>query len=452
MQKLTIKKGYRFRMAGAPADDLVVLPAPARVAVLPERIPHIKPRLLVKKGDQVQIGSPLFEDKRNPRFKFLSPGGGTIHDISFGPRRVIQAIVIDRKESPEPETRFQAVTENQLAQIDRQELVDRILDGGMWWAFRELPFRDLPAPDGEPPFILISLNAKEPFQPSPAVYLKDQEQLLAYGLKALNVLAPGKVRVFADASESSVIEKAGQWLTHAVSGNYPCDDPATVLYRIKSDASQNRAWFVAGQDLLALAHLLREGRYPIRRVVAVAGSAAPVRRHCHIRLGAPLSQLVEDARLRAGERFVVGGLFRGYSSDSDGYVGFYETAVNVVPEGGEPEFLALFNPGVSRPSYSRTFLSRLNPKALVYNCNMHGDLRACIACMHCADVCPVDLLPQMIYKSVLAEEVEEYLELGLLDCVECGLCSYVCPSKIELSRTFIATKAAYAKEQAVKTE
>jgi Na+-transporting NADH:ubiquinone oxidoreductase subunit A len=64
----------------------------------------------------------------------------------------------------------------------------------------------------------------------------------------------------------------------------------------------------------------------------------------------------------------------------------------------------------------------------------------------------VDLLPQMIYKSVLAEEVEEYLELGLLDCVECGLCSYVCPSKIELSRTFIATKAAYAKEQAVKPD
>jgi len=31
--------------------------------------------------------------------------------------------------------------------------------------------------------------------------------------------------------------------------------------------------------------------------------------------------------------------------------------------------------------------------------------------------------------------------------VECGLCSYVCPSKIELSGTFKQTKAAYAREQ-----
>jgi Na+-transporting NADH:ubiquinone oxidoreductase subunit A len=53
----------------------------------------------------------------------------------------------------------------------------------------------------------------------------------------------------------------------------------------------------------------------------------------------------------------------------------------------------------------------------------------------------------MVYKAIQAQEVEEYLELGLLDCVECGLCSYVCPSKIELRQTFVETKAVYAREQ-----
>jgi Na+-transporting NADH:ubiquinone oxidoreductase subunit A len=310
----------------------------------------------------------------------------------------------------------------------------------------------LPAPEAVPPLILVGLDAKEPFQAAPAVYLQDQEDLLTYGLKVLNALAPGKVLVFTAAGEQTVVRRAGQWLTHIVSGNYPCDDPGTVLYHIKSDVSQNRAWFVAGQDLLSLAYLLREGRYPTRRVVAVGGSAAPERRHYATRLGAPIAQLVDIERLDGTERFVVGGLCRGYASGAKGFIGPYETSLNVVPEGGVAEFLALFNPGIGRHSYSRTFLSKLNPKNLVYNCNIHGDLRACIACMHCADVCPVDLLPQMIYKAILAEEVEEYLEQGLLDCVECGLCSYVCPSKIELSQTFVATKAAYAKEQAGKSD
>jgi Na+-transporting NADH:ubiquinone oxidoreductase subunit A len=106
---------------------------------------------------------------------------------------------------------------------------------------------------------------------------------------------------------------------------------------------------------------------------------------------------------------------------------------------------------MKKPTYSKTFLSALNSKLLAHNCNMNGSRRACIACMHCADVCPVDILPQMAYKAILAEEVEAYLAHGLLDCVNCGLCSYVCPSKIELSQTFKETKAAVAKEQTVSS-
>ena len=58
----------------------------------------------------------------------------------------------------------------------------------------------------------------------------------------------------------------------------------------------------------------------------------------------------------------------------------------------------------------------------------------------------MDILPHMTYKAILAEETEEYLQHGLLDCVACGLCSYVCPSKIELTHTFTLAKAAYARE------
>jgi Na+-transporting NADH:ubiquinone oxidoreductase subunit A len=35
----------------------------------------------------------------------------------------------------------------------------------------------------------------------------------------------------------------------------------------------------------------------------------------------------------------------------------------------------------------------------------------------------------------------------MLDCVECGLCSYVCPSKIELCQTFQETKQAYFRQR-----
>ena len=58
----------------------------------------------------------------------------------------------------------------------------------------------------------------------------------------------------------------------------------------------------------------------------------------------------------------------------------------------------------------------------------------------------MDILPQFTYKSILAGEVEESLQHGLLDCVECGLCSYVCPSKLDLAESFKQAKADFYKE------
>jgi Na+-transporting NADH:ubiquinone oxidoreductase subunit A len=446
MQRIIIKKGYQLRMNGRPKKEVVSLPAPSQVGVVPMWIPYIKPRLKVAQGDRVDIGSPLFEDKRNPAIHFLSPVGGTIRSIRFGPRRILQAIVIDCMQTGEQALNFETVDAGMLADMSRSDLVDCILKGGLWWLFRELPFRDMPDPASVPPRILVSLAAQEPFQPSAAVYLSDRNDLFAYGLQVLKRLAQNQVVVYADDADKEIIELCGRWLTHTIKGRYPADDPGTVNYHLKKSVAENRAWFIPGQDVVLLARLLAQGRYPTERIIAVGGSAAPAQRHYRTRLGVPIAHLVDPAAVR-GSRLIAGGCLQGFAADADGFMGLRETALTVLPEGPEAEFLALFNPGFSKPSYSRAFLSKLNSGRLRYHCNLNGAQRACIACMHCADVCPVDLLPQMIYKAILAEEVEEILQHGLLDCVDCGLCSYVCPSKIELSRMFKITKASYAKEQ-----
>ena len=80
------------------------------------------------------------------------------------------------------------------------------------------------------------------------------------------------------------------------------------------------------------------------------------------------------------------------------------------------------------------------------DCGLHGELRACINCGYCDDVCAVDILPQFALKSTLAGEVEESLAHGLLDCVGCGLCTYVCPSKIDVCAVLRRAREAYYKE------
>ncbi len=446
MTPVSSKKGYDLNILGTPSADLTVLKKPATVALLPERILYIKPKLAVQKGDSVRIGTTLFTDKRDPRIRFVSPGGGRVAAILFGPRRVIREIVIALDGEEGAET-HEPVSAAMLMAMPREDLVERLLAGGVWPFIRSLPFRGIASLDADPPGIFVGIDSREPFQPDPMAVFAGKMDLLDLGLTALRRLSPNIV-VHASPRAVEGLEGLDRLVTHDVRGAYPADDPGVVLYRTRRGAGDNRSWFVSGQDLLAIAGFLAEGRFPVERVVAIWGTCARTRHHVRCRLGAPLSQLIGDGGTGcASTRVIAGGVFTGYAAAAEDHLGLYETSVSLIPESTEKEFLGSFQPGFQKPSFSRTFLSRWNPRPLTMNTNRSGGLRACIACGYCANVCPVDIWPQMTLKAILAEEVEEYLAHGLLDCVECGLCSYVCPSKIELAETFRSARRHYHREQ-----
>ncbi len=444
MNVVRVSKGYDLPLEGRPGTGVEAMPKPSRVALLPEKIPFVKPKLLVEPGQPVSVGTPLFYDKRDERVRFLSPGGGTVEAVDYGPRRVIRRIVVRLAEN-EPAERFERFEEGRLRHIDRQRLVDALLAGGLWPLLRALPFRDYPPPDSQPPAIVVRLDDSEPFQPEAAVYLAGRADLFAYGLQVLQRLAP-RVLVAVRADRMAGKEEIAAAITHSVEGPYPAEDPGSLIYHTRQSAEENRAWFIGGQDLLLIARLLRDGRYPVGRIVAVGGSAAASRHHVAACAGAPLKDLAGEVDPQT-VRWVVGGVLRGYTGEADGYLGFHETALTLLPLGDEREFLAFVRPGAKKASFSRTFLSALGREALPMDCNLHGELRPCVACNACVQVCPVEILPQLTYKSLLADDIEEALAHGLLDCVECGLCTYVCPAKIELCHHLTAARRRYHQEQ-----
>ncbi len=78
--------------------------------------------------------------------------------------------------------------------------------------------------------------------------------------------------------------------------------------------------------------------------------------------------------------------------------------------------------------------------SVIINPHLHEqEVFNCIGCGKCSYVCPSKLTPTEIHKYYRLKDYDELTKLCAQNCIQCGLCSYICPSRIDLS--FFTLKA-----------
>ena len=60
------------------------------------------------------------------------------------------------------------------------------------------------------------------------------------------------------------------------------------------------------------------------------------------------------------------------------------------------------------------------------------------------------LLPLEMSARIRSEAFDEAIDLGLKDCIACGCCAYVCPSRIPLVQYFVHAKGELAAQDRAK--
>lgn len=65
---------------------------------------------------------------------------------------------------------------------------------------------------------------------------------------------------------------------------------------------------------------------------------------------------------------------------------------------------------------------------------------ACIRCARCVEICPIGLHPYLLRTDLDRTDFETAKKHGLMDCVLCGACSYICPARRYLSSSFKAAR------------
>ena len=72
---------------------------------------------------------------------------------------------------------------------------------------------------------------------------------------------------------------------------------------------------------------------------------------------------------------------------------------------------------------------------------------ACIRCARCLDACPMSLNPSALSIFIEKMRFDDANEYNVMDCIECGCCAYVCPSRRPMVHHFRRAKAEVRKLQ-----
>jgi len=152
----------------------------------------------------------------------------------------------------------------------------------------------------------------------------------------------------------------------------------------------------------AIADAAYEGKPLISRVVTLTGRALKNPRNLEVPIGSPIQGVIDQAGGFSSrpQGLLIGGPMMGFACEDLAMP--VTKAVNCL--------LALTPDEAPDP----------------------GPALACIRCGNCAQVCPVNLLPQQMYWHARARDLDKVRDYNLFDCIECGCCAVVCPSHIPL--------------------
>jgi len=431
-----IRKGLDIKLKGTAEKIFTRIGVKGDYTLYPSDFPNLVPHLLVKEGDVVRAGTPIFSDKKDERIRFASPVSGEVLAIERGERRRIERIVV---RCSTEKLEFEDFGTKIAASATRDELVKLLLDGGVWGFIRQRPFNVIASPDVVPRDIFISAFDTAPLAPDLDFAIKDDGASFQAGVDVLSRLTSGKVHIGVNMNyPANQAYTAARAEVHKFTGPHPAGNVGVQLHHVAPVAKGEVVWTLNPLDVVFIGRLVTTGHYDVRRIVAVAGSEVKKPRYYTAMVGTALQALLQDQLEKdAHVRIISGNVLTGTRETLDGALHFYDTVVTVIPEGDHHEFAGWAMPGFKKFSASRLFPAFLLPnREYTLDTNLHGGERAFVVSGQYERVFPMRIYPVNLLKAIMAKNIEQMEDLGIYEVAEedFALCEVVCTSKIDSQR------------------
>ncbi|AMX02634.1 Na(+)-translocating NADH-quinone reductase subunit A [Microbulbifer thermotolerans] len=427
-----IRRGLDLPISGAPEQVIHDGPALKTVAVLGPDYHGMKPTMAVAEGDSVKLGQLLFTDKKTEGVRYTAPAAGRVVAINRGARRVLQSVVIEI-DGDEAE-QFASYDAGQLAELTREQVVQNLVESGLWTALRTRPYSKVPALDAEPAAIFINAMDTNPLAADPQVVIAGQRDAFQQGVEILSKLA--EVTYVCSAPDADLPLPSASNVRHETfAGPHPAGLSGTHIHFLSPVRAGRSVFTINCQDVIAVGKLFTTGVLFTERVVALGGPRVKNPRLLRTRLGANLSELTAGELEEGENRVISGSVFGGSTAVGPlAYLGRYHNQVSVLEEGRERPFLHYLHAGSNRFSILPIYLSRLfKNRKFNFTTSTNGSERALMPIGTYERVVPLDLMPTQLLRALIVGDTQTAQQLGALELDEedLALCTFVCPGKYE---------------------
>ncbi|MEA1898532.1 MAG: Na(+)-translocating NADH-quinone reductase subunit A [Bacteroidota bacterium] len=428
-----INKGLDIRLKGKPALQLETLEDSGLYAIKPTDFPGLTPKLAVKVDDEVKAGSALFYNKKLPELKFTSPVSGKVVAINRGERRRILEVVVEsdgKRESLD-------FKKGDPKGLSRNEIKETLLSSGLWPFIKQRPFNIIADPEESPRAIFLSAFDSAPLAPDNEFILKDHKVVLQTGIDALSMLTDGKVYVGIRKGTvpESVFTAINGIEINEFDGPHPAGTVGVQIHHISPINKAEIVWVIQPQDILAIGRLFEKGILDTERILSLAGSEVNEPKYYKTILGASVRNMVDGNVNDGNLRFISGNVLTGEKISREGYTGYYDNQVTVIPEGDHHEMFGWIMPRLKKFSTSMSYFSWMMPKKeFVSDTNLNGGQRAFVVSGQYEKVLPMDIYPVELLKAAIIGDIDKMENLGIYEVAEedMALCEFVCTSKIEV--------------------
>ncbi len=432
-----LKKGFDINLKGKATKNLAEVQVDFYAVKPTDFLGFSKPKILVKEGEDVKAGQPLYYDKSLEEVKFVSPVSGKVVEIKRGAKRKVLEIIVESNHKDEAiENKQYSVSD--IANLSAEDVKSHLTVSGVWPNIIQRPYAVVANPSDTPKSIHISGFDSSPLAPDYDFVFKGQENYFNTGINVLKRLTKGFVHLntSGDRELSKLYTNTKGVELNKIYGQHPAGNVGVQIHNIDPINKGDVVWTITPFGVIQIGKFFTEGKYDASKVIALAGSELKTAQYYTVKSGAKLTNLLKD-NISSDDnvRVISGNPLTGEKVGKNGFLGYYHNQVTVIPEGDDYITFGSFVPSKDRLSFQRPFglFSFLNSKSKEYtvSANIQGEHRAFVQSGVFEKVVPMDILPVHLLKSILVQDYDAMEALGIYEVAEedFALCEFVDASK-----------------------